>query len=77
MQWVETYELNSLIMPIDVEIKSKCASQPLDSKPPFLAENGLLSLYLCNRASDFDDFSQMLDIIALNDLASLLCTKKF
>ena len=28
----------------------------LASKPPFLAENGLLSLYLRNRASDFDDF---------------------
>ena len=40
-----------------------------------LAENGLLSLFLGNRASDFDDFSQMLDIIALHDLASVLCTK--
>ena len=39
--------------------------------------NGLLSLYLRNRASDFDDFSQMLDVIALNDLTSVLCTKKF
>ena len=28
----------------------------LTPKPPFLAENGLLSLYLQNRASDFDDF---------------------
>ena len=43
----------------------------------FLAENGLLSLYLRNRASDFDDFSQMLDIIALNDSASVLCARKF
>ena len=25
-------------------------------KPPFLLKNGLLSLYLRNRASDFDDF---------------------
>ena len=39
-------------------------------------KNGLLSQYLRNRALDFDDFSQMLDIIALNDLASVLCTKK-
>ena len=37
----------------------------------------LLSLYLQNRASDLDDFSQMLDIIALNDLASVLCARKF
>ena len=45
--------------------------------PPFWLKNGLLSLYLRNRTSDFDDFSQMLDIIALNDLASVLCAKKF
>ena len=46
-------------------------------KPPFWLKNGLLSLYLRNRASDFDDFSQMLDIIALNDLTSVLCARKF
>ena len=43
----------------------------------FLAENGLLSLYLRNRASDLMIFSQMLDIIALNDSASVLCARKF
>ena len=44
---------------------------------PFWLKNGLLSLYLQNRASYFDDFfSQMLDIIALNNLALVLCTKK-
>ena len=45
-------------------------------KNPFLLKNGLLSLYLRNRASNFDDFLQMLDMIALNDLALVMCTKK-
>ena len=49
----------------------------LTQKKTFLAENGLLRLYLRNHTSDFDDFSQMLDIIALNDLASVLCARKF
>ena len=37
----------------------------------------LLSLYYQNCASDFDDFAQMLEIVALNDLASVLCARKF
>ena len=37
----------------------------------------LLSLSLQNRASDFDGFAQMLEIVALNDLASVLCARKF
>ena len=37
----------------------------------------LLSLYLQNRALDFDDFSQMLEIVALSDLAAVLCARKF
>ena len=45
-----------------------------------------LSLYLENRASYFDDFCtnvilmifvQMLEIVALSDLAPVLCAKKF
>ena len=43
----------------------------LPQNNPFRLKNDILS-----GASDFDDFSQMLDIIALNDLALVLCTKK-
>ena len=50
----------------------------LAPKPPFWLKNGLLSLYLRNRASDIlMFFPQMLDIIALNDLASVLWARKF
>ena len=40
-----------------------------DPKKPFRLKNGLLSLYLRARASDFIIFSQ---IIAVNDLAKML-----
>ena len=37
-----------------------------------------LSLYyLQNRASEFDDFAQMLEIVALSDLASVMFARKF
>ena len=36
-----------------------------------------MSLYLQNRASDFDDFAQMLERVALSDFASVLCARKF
>ena len=42
-----------------------------------LAKMFLLSLYFQNRVSDFDDFLQMLEIVALSDLASVLCARKF
>ena len=37
----------------------------------------ILRLYFQNCASDFDDFAQMLEIVALNDLASVLCARIF
>ena len=38
----------------------------------------LLSLYFQNCASDFDDFcTDVRDIVALNNLASMLCARKF
>ena len=36
----------------------------------------LLSLYFQYCASDFDDFVQMLEIVALSDLAAVLCARK-
>ena len=36
-----------------------------------------LNLYFENCALDFDVFAQMLVIVALNDLASVLCAIKF
>ena len=46
-------------------------------KCPLLAKMVLLSLYLQNCASDFDDFCTMLEIVDLSDLASVLCARKF
>ena len=42
-----------------------------------LAKMFLLSLYFENHVSDFMIFAQMLEIIALSDLASVLCARKF
>ena len=42
-----------------------------------LAKMFVLSLFFQNCVSDFDDFFTMLDIIAFNDLASVLCARKF
>ena len=53
---------------------SASAERPMDSRLSFRA---CVTAYLENRASDFDVFSQMLDIIVLNDLASVLCARKF
>ena len=46
-------------------------------KCPLLANMVLLSLCLQNCASDFEVFAQMLEIVALSDLVSVLCAKKF
>ena len=44
---------------------------------PFLAKMVLLSLYPQNRALDFDDFCAYVEIVALSDLASVMCAGKF
>ena len=45
--------------------------------PPFWLKNGFLSLYLRKRASDFDDFFTDVRYHCSNDLASVLCARKF